>query len=139
MDLETVDAADFGRSLRGIGLNLLTRDVPALVAFLEQLFGMQSHRVSADFAIMSLGAARLQIHADRTYHSNPLLSLLPEAAPRGAGLEIRLYDVDPDRAEARAKDLGHEVLQPATDKPHGVREAYILSPEGYVWVPSRPL
>ena len=26
----------------------------------------------------------------------------------------------------------------ATDKPHGLREAYILDPDGYCWVPGRP-
>ena len=30
MDLETVDAADFGRSLSGLGVNLLCRDVRAM-------------------------------------------------------------------------------------------------------------
>ena len=31
------------------------------------------------------------------------------------------------------------ILQPPTNKPHGLREAYILDPDGYCWVPSRPL
>ena len=49
MDYETVSAEAFGASLRGIGLNLLVRDVKAECAFLETVFGMKSHRVSADF------------------------------------------------------------------------------------------
>ena len=43
MDFETVDAVAFGKSLRGIGLNLLVRDVPAECAFLETVFGMKAH------------------------------------------------------------------------------------------------
>ncbi len=61
--------------------------------------------------------------------------LLDDSAPRGLGAEIRLYDCDPDQAVARAKAHGHHVLQEATDKPHGLREAYILDPDGYCWVP----
>jgi hypothetical protein len=30
------------------------------------------------------------------------------------------------------------VLQAPADKPHGLREAYILDPDGYCWVPGRP-
>lgn len=139
MDYGTVGAAEFGRSLRGIGLNLLVRDVPAQCAFLDRVFGIQSHQVTKDFAIATYGAQVFQIHADGTYHSNPLLGLVPESPPRGGGIEIRLYESDPDAAASRAEAAGGTLLQGATDKPHGLREAYILCPDGYAWVPSRPL
>ncbi|MCB1342575.1 MAG: glyoxalase [Pseudooceanicola sp.] len=139
MDYATVGAPDFGKSLKGIGLNLLVRDVPGQCAFLENVFGMACHQVTKDFAIVTYGAQVFQIHADGTYHSNPLLSLLPESPPRGAGLEIRLYDSDPDTAAANAATSGGTILQGPTDKPHGLREAYILCANGYAWVPSRPL
>jgi uncharacterized glyoxalase superfamily protein PhnB len=138
MDYDKIDAETFGKSLHGIGLNLLVRDVPGETAFLETVFGMKSHQVTSDFAITTYGDQVFQLHADGTYHSNPLLNLLPENPPRGAGLEIRLYDSDPDLAVQRATDAGYTVLQPATDKPHGLREAYILDPDGYAWVPSQP-
>ena len=57
---------------------------------------------------------------------------------RGAGVELRLYGVDPDEAEAAARRSGATVLAPAADKPHGLREAHIVDDDGYVWVPSRP-
>jgi predicted enzyme related to lactoylglutathione lyase len=139
VDYDSMSAEVFGAGLRGIGLNLLVRDVPAHCAFLAAVFDMQSHQVTGDFAILRYGAQVFQIHADRTYHSNPLLGLLPETPPRGAGLEIRLYDSDPDEAAAKAGPAGGTVLQPPTDKPHGLREAYILCADGYAWVPSRPL
>jgi hypothetical protein len=62
------------------------------------------------------------------------------AEGRGAGAELRLYGRDPDAAEAVARDLADEmggvVLAGAADKPHGVREVYLLDPEGYCWVPT---
>lgn len=139
MDFETADAAAFGKSLKGIGLNLLVRDVPAQCAFLATLFDMQAHQPTADFAIITYGDQVFQIHSDATYHSNPLLGLLPETPPRGAGIEIRLYNSDPDQIAAKTEAAGGTILQPPTDKPHGLREAYILCENGYAWVPSRPL
>lgn len=139
MDYENVSAEDFGQSLTGIGLNLLVRDVVAQCQFLNTVFGMQSHQVSADFAIVTYGSQVFQLHSDGTYHANPLLGLLPENPPRGAGIEIRLYATDPDQTAERAEKAGHVVLQAPTDKPHGLREAYILCDNGYAWVPSRPL
>ncbi len=137
MDYDTVGATEFGASLRGIGLNLLVRDVAAQVAFLESVFGMKAHQATADFAIMRYGDQVFQIHSDGTYHSNPLLGFLPETPPRGAGIEIRLYDSDPEAACARAEDAGGTILQEPTNKPHGLREAYILCENGYAWVASR--
>lgn len=88
MDYEQVGAAEFGAGLRGIGLNLLVGDVAAQVTFLETVFGMSAHQSTADFAIMVYGSQVFQLHCDRTYHSNPLLGLLPENPPRGGGIEI---------------------------------------------------
>lgn len=139
MDYETVEADVFGASLRGIGVNLLVRDVQAEVAFLRHVFDMTAFQPTEDFAIMTYGEAVFQLHADATYHSNPLLSLVPEAGARGGGAELRLYDTDPDRAAARAKDYGATILQGPRDKPHGLRETYILCDNGYAWVASRPL
>jgi len=139
MEYDTAGPAEFGAGLRGLGLNLLVRDVPAQVAFLETVFEMKSHQPTAGFAIMRYGAQVFQLHSDGTYHSNPLLGLLPPTPPRGAGIEIRLYDSDPDVACVLALHAGSTVLQAATDKPHGLREAYILCENGYAWVPSRPI
>jgi len=143
MDYETVSAEEFGASLKGVGLNMLVRDVAAQVQFLTEVFGLKAHRVSADFAIMEHAGQMFQLHSDGTYHSNPLLGLLPESGPRGAGLEIQLYDIDPDaafaRATAAAARLRCHVLSEPADKPHGLREAYILCENGYAWVCSRVL
>jgi len=80
-----------------------------------------------------------QLHSDGTFGGHPLHGLLPESPPRGTGIELRLYDTDPDNAAAKAETAGGMVLQPPTDKPHGLRECVILDADGYAWVPSRPL
>lgn len=139
MDYETVSPDAFGASLRGIGLNLLVRDVEAEVRFLSDVLGMEAHRVSRDFAILTYHGAIFQLHGDHTYGENPLLGLVPETPPRGAGAELRLYETDPDVAARRAAASGYHVLQPPTDKPHGLRETIILCENGYAWVASRPL
>lgn len=138
MDFETVSPEEFGASLRGLGLNLLVRDVKASAAFLERVFGMTAHRVSADFAIMTYGEQIFQLHADPTYAGHPLQDLLPENPPRGRGVQIHLFDTDPDPAVARAEATGGMVLARPRAKPHGLVEAFILDPDGYCWVVSRP-
>ena len=139
MDYENVSAGDFGKSLSGVGLNLLVRDIKTECTFLETIFNAKAHRVSADFAIVTYGRDVFQLHSDGTYHSNPLLGLLPENPPRGGGIEIRMYDTDPEDAVVRAKAIEAVILQEPTNKPHGLREAYILCENGYAWVPSRAL
>lgn len=140
MDYETVDPEDFGRSLTGLGLNILVRDVRSEARFLTEVFGMAAHRLSANFAIVTYHGQVFQLHADPTYSENPLLSLLPEAGARGAGAEFRLYETDPDAAVLRARTFDDAIiLQEPTNKPHGLRECYILCANGYAWVPSRRL
>lgn len=139
MDYETVSAEEFGKSLSGVGLNVLVRDVRATADFLRAVFEVGVHRLSDDFAIITYGKHVFQLHSDGTYYANPLLGLLPENPPRGAGVELRFYDTDPDAAVARAEAHGAVILQPPTDKPHGLREAYILCDDGYAWIPSRRL
>ena len=137
-----MSAEEYGRSLKGLGINLLVRDIGRSVAFATDVLGATVAVADKDFAVLRYAkgrtAAEWMLHADGTYHANPLLALLEDSAARGLGLEIRLYDCDPDAAVARAIAQGHHVLQEATDKPHGLREAYILDPDGYCWVPGRP-
>lgn len=139
MDYETVKADEFGASLKGLGVNILVRDVLATVGFLTDVFGMKAYQPSKDFAIMEYAGQVFQLHSDATYHSHPLPSLLPEAGPRGGGIELRLYETDPDEATKRAEEWGAVILQSPEDKPHGLRECVILDGDGYAWVPSRVL
>lgn len=138
MDYETVAAPVFGKSLTGISVNLLVRDVLAEVAFLTAVFGLTAHQASKDFAILLHGGVPFQLHSDGTFARHPLFGLLPESGPRGAGIELRLHGIDPDLAAGRAAEMAEAVVLSAPrDYPaHGLREAVILCPNGYAWVPS---
>ena len=80
MDYETVSASDFGAALRGIGLNLVCRDVRATAAFLQAAFDMGIHRLSADFAIVTYGNGRY-------------LSTQAQAELEARGIKTRVVDL----------------------------------------------
>ncbi len=135
-DFETVTASDFGRSLRGLGVNLLCRDVPAMAGFLQTVFGLGVHRLGPDFAIVTHDGAVFQLHSDASFAAHPLHGLLPESPPRGAGVQLYLFGVDPDAAAGRAEAAGGLVVEMPADKPHGLREATILAPDGHAFSPA---
>ncbi|HNB26846.1 MAG TPA: VOC family protein [Alphaproteobacteria bacterium] len=141
-DKEFMPAEEYGRSLKGLGINLLVRDVGRSAAFARDVLGAKVVFADQDFAVIRYANGPIQaewmLHSDGTYHSNPVLNLLGDAQIRGAGAELRLYHCDPDAAVERAKAHGHHVLAEAADKPHGLRESYILDPDGYCWVPGVP-
>ena len=139
-------AADaYGRSLRGMGVNLLVREVARSVAFLTEVLALDLVYADADFAVLRYGNREgggqegggqdVILHADHTYAEHPLLALTGGGALRGAGVEMRLYGIDPDAAEARARTRGDAVFAATQDKPHGLRECYLADPDGYIWVP----
>ena len=130
-------ADDYGRALQGLGVNLLVRDIAASVEFSRTVLGAEAVYADADFAVLRYGGAEWMLHADHTYEDNPLHGFVAGLEGRGAGIELRLHNCDPDKAAARAGD--YTVLAGAADKPHGLREAYILDPDGYCWVPDRPI
>ena len=132
----------YGRSLAGLSVNLLVRDVARAIAFERDVLGAEIVYCDADFAVLRFPGplpAEWMLHADHTYGEHPLLALTGDGAVRGAGAELRLHHCDPDKATAAAERLGYTVLAPPADKPHGLREAYLVDPDGYVWVPDRPL
>ena len=130
-----MSAEDYGRSLKGFGVNLLVSDVARSVAFQRDVLGVQVVHQNRDFAVLSHGGHQWMLHGDHTYGEHPLLSLTGDGVIRGAGAELRLYDIDPDGAEARARAAGLTVLAATADKPHGLRECFLVDHDGYVWVP----
>lgn len=135
-DLSALSAEQMGHRLDGFGVNLLVRQVARTVEFLREALEFTVLRQSDDYAVLAWRGRLFQLHADATYAAHPLPAHLPEAGLRGAGVELRLYRADPDRAEQRARVHGYEILQAAADKPHGLRECFLLDPDGYCWVPS---
>ena len=133
------DPPAFGRGLaRGLGVNLLVTDVERALRFQVPVLGAEVVYWDDDFAVLTAEGAVWMLHHDRTYHSHPLRGIAGPAEGRGAGVELRIYGRDPDAAEALAEASGGTVLAAAADKPHGLRESYLLDPEGYLWVPSAP-
>ena len=142
MKLRTGDpwmpAPVYGRALRGLTLNLLARDVAAALSFHREVLGAEVIYSDPDFAVCRFQEAEWMLHADHTYLDHPLHAALANGQARGIGAELRLHGRDPDAAEAAARRLGYTVLASATDKPHGLREVYILDADGYLWVPDMP-
>ncbi|MEX0921692.1 MAG: VOC family protein [Rhodovibrionaceae bacterium] len=134
-----MSAPDYGHSLKGMGINLLVRDAAASLPFFLEVLGVELVYGDADFAVLRHGGQEWMLHSDHTYHANPLLALTGDGAVRGAGAEFRLYGIDPDAAEKRALKAGFDVLQSAADKPHGLRECYLVDRDGYVWVPGKKI
>lgn len=133
------DADSFGRQLGpGIGINLLVRDTGASARFQVEALGAGITYLDDDFAILTGFGSTWMLHHDRTYHAHPLRGALGTGEVRGVGIELRLYGCDPDRAEAACEPAGGTVLATSADKPHGLREAYLLDAEGYLWVPCVP-
>jgi uncharacterized glyoxalase superfamily protein PhnB len=136
-------ADEYGRSLSGFSFNLLVRNVAKAIAFQREVLGAAVAYCDSDFAVLQRilpgGTVEWMLHADHTYGDHPLLALTGDNALRGVGVELRLHGLDPDTAASTAHKLDYTVLQAPADKPHGLREAYIVDPDGYVWVPDVPI
>ncbi|MCY4275227.1 MAG: VOC family protein [Gammaproteobacteria bacterium] len=135
-DFDPTDAIQVGHSLESFGVNLLVSDVKKTANFLQHVFSFEILTCNLDYSLLSHAGTLFQLHADHTYSKNPLPSLLPEIGARGGGVELRLFDVHPDQAEQKAREAGYEILMETADKPHGLRECFILDPDGYCWCPS---
>lgn len=135
-----MNADDYGRSIpSGLSVNLLVTDMEAAINFQRQVLGCEIVYDDEDFAVVRGYGAEWLLHTDHTYDDHPMIGILDGAEVRGQGVEIRLYGCDPDGAEARARAGDHIVLQGSMDKPHGLRECFLVGPDGYVWVPGVPL
>lgn len=132
-------AADYGRSLSGLGVNLLVREIAPAVRFARDVLGADVVYADPDIAVLAAHGAQWLLHADHTYDKHPLGAAVASGARRGLGIELRLHGCDPDAAERAARECGFTVLAAAADKPHGLREAVIVDGDGYVWVPDVPL
>ena len=132
-------APDYGRSLKALTVNLLVKNIDRALKFQTQVLQAEVIYSDPDIAVLSGYDAEWMLHADHTYLDNPLHELTARVSTRGVGAEIRLHGCDPDQAVKNAADHGFTIVADATDKPHGLREAYIMDQDGYMWVPDVPL
>lgn len=133
-----MSADEYGRSLSGLSVNLLVSDVANALAFQQRVLEATVVYSDPDFAVLRGYDAEWMMHADHTYETHPMRAAVVGLEARGGGVELRLHGCDPDRAEAAARREGYVVLAAASDMPHGLREVFLLDPDGYVWVPDRP-
>ena len=134
-----MSADEYGRSLTGLTVNLLVRDMQRAQTFHDQVLAAEELYLDSDFAAYQFKGAQWMLHADHTYDGHPLHPLLEPIDPRGIGAELRLHGRDPDEAVRVALELGYTVLAAPADKPHGTREAFIFDADGYLWVPDVPI
>ncbi len=130
-------AADYGRSLAAsgqvIGFNLIVRDIDAALPFHLEVLAADIVYHDPDIAVLRRQGAQWMLHAHHTYDSHPWHPALVGDAPRGVATEHRLFGRDPDAAESAARGLGFRILQGSADKPHGLREVFIVDQDGFVW------
>ena len=101
-----MSAADYGRTLSGLSLNLIVRDIARSGPFYAGVLQLRPLYSDEDFAAFEREGVRLQLHADHTYARMPWAARLREESSRGLGAEIRILGLDPDAAEKRARDGG---------------------------------
>jgi uncharacterized glyoxalase superfamily protein PhnB len=130
---------EYGKALPKFSVNLLVRSVSKSLGFYRDVLGATVRYADEDFAALQIQGVDFMLHADHTYDHHPLYERLKTSGLRGTGAEIRVLGIDPDALEARAKQAGAEVLQPAKDFPHGWRDVMVVDPDGYIWVVGVPL
>jgi len=134
-----MSAADYGRTLSGLSVNLIVRDVARSVPFYRDVLDLRLLYSDEDFAAFEREGVKLQLHADHTYAQMPWAPRLGDGSARGLGAEIRMLGLDPDAAEARAREAGFTVLVPVRDWPHGWRDCVLEDPDGYTFAVGVPL
>lgn len=132
-------APQYARTLKGLTVNLLVRDIAMALPFHRQVLGATLIYSDPDIAVFRRENAEWMLHADHTYDAHPMHAALIKATIRGIGAELRLHGRDPDEAERNARRLGFEVVEACADKAHGLREVYLRDADGYVWVPDVPV
>jgi catechol 2,3-dioxygenase-like lactoylglutathione lyase family enzyme len=134
-----MSAAEYGRTLSGLSVNLLVREVARSIPFYTGVLELRLLYSDEDFAALEREGVRLQLHADHTYAQMPWAKRLAESSPRGLGAEVRILGIDPDAAERRARAGGFSVAVPVRDWPHGWRDCVLEDPDGYTFAVGVPL
>jgi catechol 2,3-dioxygenase-like lactoylglutathione lyase family enzyme len=134
-----MSAAEYGRTLSGLSVNLIVREVARSIPFYTGVLELRLLYSDEDFAAFEREGVRLQLHADHTYAQMPWAKRLAESSPRGLGAEVRILGIDPDAAERRARAGGFTVAVPVRDWPHGWRDCLLEDPDGYTFAVGVPL
>lgn len=131
-------SAQYGRTLVGLSLNFIVRDVAKSLSFYTAVLGFRAHYSDVDFAALQRDTMQIQLHADHTYDGMPWAARLAAPGKRGLGAEIRILGIDPDTAEREARARGDTVLVATADTAHGWRECILEDPDGYTFAIGTP-
>jgi len=129
-------APDYGKSLSGFTVNLLSQNLPRALIFQRDVLQVDIPHEDDDLLIVRGYGSQWMVHADHTYDNHALLGDTQTSSRRGAGVELRLHGCDPDAVAKRARENNYKVLDGPRDQPdHGLREVHVIDDDGYVWVP----
>ena len=101
---------DFGRTLTGLTLNVLVRDMERAVLFQTKVLGSTLVYSDPDITIVRGFGAQWMIHSDHTYDNHQLHGYIAGTKVRGVGAEFRLHGCDPDSAEKAAIAHNFKIL-----------------------------
>jgi hypothetical protein len=119
---QSTGSITYGRGIpRSLGINLLVQNVDRSAKFQAEVFGAKILYWEEHFAIMRAVDSTWLLHSDWSYRNHEFIGVVAGVEARGCGVELRLYGVDPDQAEAAARRRDAVVLAAAADKEHGLR------------------
>jgi hypothetical protein len=78
-----------GRSLTGLGVDLLVPKIEPVARFLSEVLLLEILYSDADFAVLGYQGHEWMLHADHADHASPLYSMTGDGALREVGLEFR--------------------------------------------------
>jgi hypothetical protein len=128
-------ACDYSKELNGLTVNLLVNNIRKATDFITNVIEANIIYEDIDFAAIEGFGSKWCFHADHTYDKHPLRGFMNKKNKRGDGIELRLFGCNPDKAERRALKYHFKVISKTQNKPHGLRECYIIDSSGYCWVP----
>ena len=129
-------ASEYSKDLSGLTINLLVEDIRHSLHFLQKIIKTEIIYQDPDFAAIEGFGSIWCIHSYHTYGTHPFLYFIKSSKSKGLGIELRVIGCDPDRAEERARKENYIILSNSMNKPHGLRECYILDNNGFCWMPS---
>jgi uncharacterized glyoxalase superfamily protein PhnB len=119
---------DFSSS--GLAPELFVRDLTASIRFYEQALGFSVVRQDAEFAVLSLGPARIQLVVSE--QSDVQVKAWLDGGPRGLGVNVRTIVDDVDALYDRAQRHGVPILRPIGDRFYELRDFTLADPDGFV-------
>ena len=129
-------ASEYSRDLSGLTVNLLVENINLSIHFLQKIIKAKIIYQDPDFAAIEGFGSRWCIHSYHTYGTHPYLNFIKSSKSKGLEIELRVIGCDPNRVEERARKENYIILSNSMNKPHGMRECYILDNNGFCWVPS---